>query len=196
MVGEIRDPETAGIAVNSAMTGHLVLSTLHANDSATTLPRLLDMNIEPFLLATTVNIVVAQRLVRKICEQCRESYTITAEEKQLLEDEPFLKERIMARGIKSVGQITWYHGKGCTACSHTAASGRVGIYEGWNFPKRYVKRFCGVRRVKRLWMLRSRRVWRRCLTTVWRRFSGITTLQEIRAPEHNMPEKIKTNLEK
>lgn len=129
MVGEIRDSETAGIAVNSAMTGHLVLSTLHANDSATTLPRLLDMNIEPFLLATTVNIVVAQRLVRKICEKCRESYTITAEEKKLIEDEALLKERILARGNTTIGQVKWYRGKGCMSCSHTGYHGRLGIYE-------------------------------------------------------------------
>lgn len=129
MVGEIRDPETAGIAINSAMTGHLVLSTLHANDSATTLPRLLDMGIEPFLVASTVNIVVAQRLVRKICEKCRESYPITVEEKRLIEDEALLKERILARGVKSISQIKWYHGKGCMACSQTGYRGRVGIYE-------------------------------------------------------------------
>lgn len=129
MVGEIRDPETAGIAINSAMTGHLVLSTLHANDSATTLPRLLDMGIEPFLVASTVNIVVAQRLVRKICEKCRESYAITPEEKRLIEDEAFLKERIMAHGVKSIGQIKWYHGKGCMHCSQTGYRGRIGIYE-------------------------------------------------------------------
>lgn len=129
MVGEIRDAETAGIAVNSAMTGHLVLSTLHANDSATTLPRMLDMGIEPFLLATTVNIVVAQRLVRKICEKCRESYAITTEEKRLLEEEPLLKAKILARGTKSIAQVQWYRGKGCTACSHTGYRGRLGIYE-------------------------------------------------------------------
>lgn len=129
MVGEIRDPETAGIAINSAMTGHLVLSTLHANDSATTLPRLLDMNIEPFLLATTVNIVIAQRLVRKICEKCRESYQITPEEKRLIEDEVLLKERILAHGVKSITAIQWYHGKGCTVCSQTGYRGRLGIYE-------------------------------------------------------------------
>lgn len=129
MVGEIRDAETAGIAVNSAMTGHLVLSTLHANDSATTLPRLLDMGIEPFLLATTVNIVVAQRLVRKICEKCRESYSITIEEKRLLEEEPLLKAKILARGTKSIAQVQWYRGKGCIACSHTGYRGRLGIYE-------------------------------------------------------------------
>ena len=129
MVGEIRDPETAGIAINSAMTGHLVLSTLHANDSATTLPRLLDMGIEPFLVASTVNIVVAQRLVRKICEKCRESYTITVEEKRLIDDEALLKERIGAHGVKSIAAIKWYRGKGCALCSQTGYRGRLGIYE-------------------------------------------------------------------
>lgn len=129
MVGEIRDAETAGIAINSAMTGHLVLSTLHANDSATTLPRLLDMGIEPFLVASTVNIVIAQRLVRKICDKCRESYTITPEEKQLIEEEPVLKKSIQGAGVKSIAQIRWYHGVGCSACSHTGYRGRVGIYE-------------------------------------------------------------------
>lgn len=129
MVGEIRDPETAGIAINSAMTGHLVLSTLHANDSATTLPRLLDMGIEPFLAASTVNIVIAQRLVRKICPKCRASYSITPEEKQLLEEEEVLKDRILSRGIKSIAQIKWYRGQGCAQCSQTGYRGRVGIYE-------------------------------------------------------------------
>lgn len=129
MVGEIRDAETAGIAINSAMTGHLVLSTLHANDSATTLPRLLDMGTEPFLVASTVNIVIAQRLVRKICDKCRESYTITPEEKRLVEEEPVLKKSILASGAKSVAQIRWYRGAGCSACSHTGYRGRIGIYE-------------------------------------------------------------------
>lgn len=129
MVGEIRDPETAGIAINSAMTGHLVLSTLHANDSATTLPRLLDMGIEPFLVASTVNIVIAQRLVRKICPKCRASYSITPEEKQLIEEEELLKNRILSRGVKSITQIKWYRGQGCAQCSQTGYRGRVGIYE-------------------------------------------------------------------
>src|SRR5207253_3194035 len=74
-VGEIRDEETADIAINSAMTGHLVLSTLHNNDAATTTPRLIDTNIEPFLVASTVKVIIGQRLVRKICDNCRVSYT-------------------------------------------------------------------------------------------------------------------------
>ncbi len=86
MVGEIRDEETAGIAVNAALTGHLLLSTLHTNDAPTTLPRLLDMKIEPFLIASTVNIAVGQRLVRKICQDCKAKKTITdAELKSLAE---------------------------------------------------------------------------------------------------------------
>src|SRR5204863_3212417 len=74
-VGEIRDAETAGLAVNASLTGHLVLSTLHTNDAATALPRLIDMKIEPFLLSSTVNVIIGQRLIRKICEMCRVSYT-------------------------------------------------------------------------------------------------------------------------
>ena len=83
MVGEIRDEETANIAINSAMTGHLVLSTLHTNDAPTTLPRFLEMNIEPFLISSTVNLVIAQRLVRRICTNCVVSETVT--KKQLKE---------------------------------------------------------------------------------------------------------------
>src|SRR6185503_6647561 len=80
MVGEIRDVETAGLAVNTALTGHLLLSTLHTNDAATTLPRLLDMRIEPYLIASTVNIAIGQRLVRKICEQCKVAKALTPAE--------------------------------------------------------------------------------------------------------------------
>ncbi len=79
-VGEIRDHETADIAINSALTGHLVLSTLHTNNAATTLPRLIDMGVEPFLVSSTVNLIIAQRLVRKICESCKVSYSLTQKE--------------------------------------------------------------------------------------------------------------------
>src|SRR3990167_5900455 len=79
-VGEIRDSETAGIAVNAALTGHLVVSTLHTNDAATALPRLIDMKVEPFLVASTVSIIIAQRLVRKICESCKIQITLKRSE--------------------------------------------------------------------------------------------------------------------
>jgi len=129
VVGEIRDEETASIAVNSAMTGHLVLSTLHANDAATTLPRLLDMGIEPFLVASTVNAVIAQRLVRKICDRCRVSGPPTEEMKKLISREPELKTLFKQRGYAILAKLTFYHGEGCEICSRTGYQGRIGIFE-------------------------------------------------------------------
>ncbi|KKU53296.1 MAG: Type II secretion system protein E [Parcubacteria group bacterium GW2011_GWA1_48_11b] len=125
MVGEIRDEETAGIAVNSAMTGHLVLSTLHANDAATTLPRLLDMGVEPYLVASTVNVVVAQRLVRKICHRCRESHELSPDERKLIESNENLQHLIG----QSLDGLRLYKGSGCSVCAETGYSGRIGIFE-------------------------------------------------------------------
>ncbi|TSC66408.1 MAG: type IV pilus assembly protein PilB [Microgenomates group bacterium Gr01-1014_80] len=123
-VGEIRDEETASIAINSAMTGHLVVSTLHTNDSATALPRLIDMKIEPFLVASTVNVIVAQRLVRKICDRCKFSYQQTAVElkKQISGD-------LIKKHLGSEGEIRLYQGKGCDVCHMTGYVGRIGIFE-------------------------------------------------------------------
>lgn len=121
MVGEIRDTETAGIAVNTALTGHLLLSTLHTNDVSTTLPRLLDMKIEPFLVASTVSIGVGQRLVRKICEECKEEKILTDEENNRL--------------IEAVGNIDlgadrkFFQGKGCKRCNGSGYKGRLVIAE-------------------------------------------------------------------
>jgi type IV pilus assembly protein PilB len=89
MVGEIRDSETASIAVNTALTGHLLLSTLHTNDAATTLPRLLDMGIEEYLVASTVSIAIGQRLVRKICDNCKEKMELSPVILDSLKDSPF-----------------------------------------------------------------------------------------------------------
>ncbi|MBT4349474.1 type II/IV secretion system protein [bacterium] len=126
MVGEIRDEETAGIAVNSAMTGHLVLSTLHTNDAATALPRLLDMSIEPFLIASTVNVIIAQRLIRRICLKCIISYTLTDKEidnlKKMVAIEKFLD-------LDKLKDIRLYKGKGCDKCNNTGYTGRMGIFE-------------------------------------------------------------------
>jgi type IV pilus assembly protein PilB len=126
MVGEIRDEETASIAINSAMTGHLVLSTLHTNDASTSLPRLLDMKIEPFLVASTVNVIIAQRLLRKICMKCIVSYTLTDKE---VED---LKVSINVNKFLDINQIAdvrFYKGKGCKTCNGSGYSGRIGIFE-------------------------------------------------------------------
>lgn len=121
MVGEIRDKETAGIAVNAALTGHLLLSTLHTNDSATTLPRLLDMGIEPFLIASTVNIALGQRLVRMVCQECKYKKRISdAEFKHLSEVIP---PKVLGKNHD------FYYGKGCPSCGDSGYSGRVSIYE-------------------------------------------------------------------
>ena len=129
MVGEIRDTETADIAVNSAMTGHLVLSTLHANDAVSALPRLIDMGIEPFLVASTVRVIVAQRLIRKICPKCLTSYEPSAEEKQMIKSENRVMEILSAKGYSDPEKLRLYRGAGCKVCAQTGYSGRVGIYE-------------------------------------------------------------------
>lgn len=133
-VGEIRDKETAGIAVNSAMTGHLVLSTLHTNNAATSLPRLIDMGIEPFLVASTVNVLIGQRLVRKICEKCRFSIETKLEgDKWLLEGREDARLNILKTALTekfgSGKKFRIYRGKGCPVCHTTGYSGRVGIFE-------------------------------------------------------------------
>jgi type IV pilus assembly protein PilB len=123
-VGEIRDSETAGIAVNASLTGHLVVSTLHTNDAATALPRLMDMHVEPFLVASTVNVIIAQRLVRKICDMCKVTREITEEE--------LVKNLPRDSVIKNFGNrknVLVYQGKGCKVCHSTGYSGRVGLFE-------------------------------------------------------------------
>jgi type II secretory ATPase GspE/PulE/Tfp pilus assembly ATPase PilB-like protein len=129
MVGEIRDSETAGIAINSALTGHLVLSTLHTNDAVTTLPRLIDMEVEPFLVASTVNVVIAQRLVRKICQSCRVSFKLNKEQKRSLEHQKHISELIKKVKNKEISQINFYKGTGCKVCGNTGYLGRAGLFE-------------------------------------------------------------------
>lgn len=138
MVGEIRDAETAEIAVHAAMTGHLVLSTLHTNDAPTTLPRLLDMGIPPFLVSFTANIIVAQRLVRKICEHCKKEYHLEKMEIDQLEkitDIKKIKTLFESQNIKfeekekNLTSLTFYRGEGCHRCNNSGYKGRMGIYE-------------------------------------------------------------------
>lgn len=140
MVGEIRDNETLEIAIHSAMTGHLVLSTLHTNSAAGALPRMLDMGAEPFLVASTTNVIIAQRLVRKICPECRTEYSLSDKEIKLLSanfkiDEilEFLKKADMLKGKIKPGDkwntIKFYKAKGCEQCNHEGYHGRNGIYE-------------------------------------------------------------------
>lgn len=124
MVGEIRDEETAEISVQAALTGHIVLSSIHTNDAPSTIARLLDMHIQPFLLAAVINMAIAQRLVRKICLDCIESYVPTEEEKTTL------RNQLQALGLSdSLIPNTMYRGKGCKACNGVGYRGRMGIYE-------------------------------------------------------------------
>jgi type IV pilus assembly protein PilB len=118
LVGEIRDFETAEIGVKAALTGHLVLSTLHTNDAPSTISRLMNMGIEPFLVATSVNLICAQRLVRRICANCKEPLEIP---EQALVDAGYRPEEIK--------NTTVYHGKGCATCNKNGYKGRVGLYE-------------------------------------------------------------------
>jgi type IV pilus assembly protein PilB len=151
MVGEIRDGETADLAVQAALTGHLVFSTLHTNNAATTLPRLLDMNIEPFLIASTVKAVVGQRLVRRLCMNCRQSYAPTTEEvtaishlfnlddKQVFSQIHVLEKQAVDQSVggdtplgtdgKTITTLWHASPDGCDVCNHTGYKGRVGIYE-------------------------------------------------------------------
>lgn len=127
MVGEIRDRETADIAINAALTGHIVLSSLHTNDAAGALPRLLDMEIEPFLITSSTNLIIAQRLCRKICSQCIQETTLKPEDVDLIAKE------IEALNEPEKGQAKaknkFYQGKGCPACGNSGYKGRVGIFE-------------------------------------------------------------------
>jgi type IV pilus assembly protein PilB len=118
LVGEIRDFETAEIAVKAALTGHLVLSTLHTNDAPSTISRLMNMGIEPFLVATSVNLICAQRLVRRICSNCKEEVEVPP---QVLLDAGFAEEELKTTKI--------YHGKGCSICNKGGYKGRTGLYE-------------------------------------------------------------------
>ena len=116
MVGEIRDEETARVSVQAALTGHLVLSTLHTNDAPSSITRLINIGVEPFLISASLNAVLAQRLVRRICEHCKETFEPSEEVKAAL-----------AKGHIEIGQM--YRGKGCDHCRRTGYSGRCGIYE-------------------------------------------------------------------
>jgi len=145
MVGEIRDKETAEIAIHASMTGHLVLSTLHTNDAAGAVTRLVEMEMEPFLVRSTVIGILAQRLVRRLCENCKESYTATPWELEQIGVDPQrskwrLDRKLASRyhvpeinyipiGWRDSGMPTVYRAKGCEKCENKGFTGRIGIYE-------------------------------------------------------------------
>lgn len=172
LVGEIRDKETAEISVNAALTGHLLLSTFHANDAATAIPRLLDMGVEPFLLASTLEVIAAQRLVRRICESCRLSY----QEKRDVVSRRFAgAERFFPQE-----SVTLYKGKGCTVCNGTGYHGRTALFEFVNITPEMEELVLKNPSTAQIWELArvqgSRSLFEDGLEKV---FSGLTTLEEL-----------------
>jgi type II secretory ATPase GspE/PulE/Tfp pilus assembly ATPase PilB-like protein len=137
MVGEIRDRETAEVAVRAALVGRLLISTLHTNDSTTAVPRLIDMGVEPYLLASTLTLVVAQRLVRRICTSCRQSVPLEESLSSEVLDRPdfvaalpALQQRGLVQGPGGKPEnIRLFRGGGCSRCGGTGYSGRIGICE-------------------------------------------------------------------
>lgn len=129
MVGEIRDPETAETAIQAALTGHIVLTTLHTNDAAGVIPRLLAMNVKPFLLAPAINAAMAQRLVRRICEHCKEKENLDQPTRERIKN--ILSTITVNSGdkIDLAKPFEFYHGRGCEQCHHLGYKGRIGIYE-------------------------------------------------------------------
>jgi type IV pilus assembly protein PilB len=138
MVGEIRDRETAEMGVRAALVGRLLLSTLHTNDSTSAVPRLIDMGVEPYLLSSTLSLVVAQRLARRLCTSCRQTVPISASARQALEERPDYEALVAAlrrRGVISrtssdpFGEVSLFRGRGCPQCNGTGFRGRVGFFE-------------------------------------------------------------------
>lgn len=129
MVGEIRDLETADVAINAALTGHLMLSTLHTNDATGAIPRFISMGVKPFLLAPALNAIIGQRLVRRICENCKEEIKPTEEELKFVKK--VISEIPETSGEKITKESEWkfFKGKGCGICNNSGYKGRVGIYE-------------------------------------------------------------------
>jgi type IV pilus assembly protein PilB len=122
MIGEIRDYETADMAIHAALTGHVVLSTLHTNNAAGAIPRLIDMHIEPFLISSTTNIIIAQRLARKICDKCKTEENLPSEEIEYI-------KKIMTGTKIEKAKWQFYKGKGCDICNGTGYKGRIGLFE-------------------------------------------------------------------
>jgi type IV pilus assembly protein PilB len=130
MVGEIRDGETGELAVHAALTGHLIFSTLHTNDAFGVVPRLVDMRVEPFLLAATINVAIAQRLARKICERCKAPITMPPEvEERVRKDLEAIPAAYKAHLDLTKKPLTMYRGRGCLRCGDTGYVGRVAVAE-------------------------------------------------------------------
>lgn len=167
MIGEIRDNETAEIAIRAAITGHLVLSTLHTNDAPSSISRLIDMGIQPFLVSTSLIGSIAQRLVRKICLNCKYEYEPDEDEKVLL-------------GIRPEQKVILYKGKGCNMCNHTGYFSRTGIYEIMEFTKSHMEalsRNAGIEEIRDISIKTGMKTLRQSCTDLV--LKGITTVEEL-----------------
>ncbi len=172
LVGEIRDQETAEIAVNAALTGHLLLSTFHANDAAAAIPRLLNMGVEPFLLASTLNLILGQRLARRICDACRTSFHTTAEKACAGQEavRPFLPAK----------KLTLYKGKGCSSCNGVGYRGRIVFSEAIRITPQMQELILRHPSANELWALARSQ----CAKTMFedgmeKVLAGVTTLDEL-----------------
>ncbi len=172
LVGEIRDKDTVEVAVNAALTGHLLFSTFHANDAATAVPRLLDMGVEPYLVASTLELIVAQRLVRRVCQSCR--FSLTIDQTELARQFPGVAKYFTA------SSVTFYRGKGCPACNHTGYSGRVGIFEVISVDKNMEDLIVKMPSTQDIWNLARRQGMRTLFEDGLEKVkSGLTTLEEL-----------------
>jgi type IV pilus assembly protein PilB len=129
MVGEIRDEETASLAINAALTGHIVLSTLHTNNSVGVIPRLVDMGVKPYLIAPTLQLAIAQRLVRRLCDACKKKTELKTEIRDMIEKELLVLPESVKKDLKIAKPLTAYTLKGCNKCGNTGFSGRIALYE-------------------------------------------------------------------
>jgi type IV pilus assembly protein PilB len=183
MVGEIRDSETAELAIHAALTGHLVFSTLHTNDSVGAIPRLVDMGVQPFLISASLNVVAAQRLVRKICPDCREEVEMPLgiREKIKKEIENIPSEEIKKYGIDLSSGLKFYRGKGCELCGNLGLKGRMAIFEAFDVDSQ-VKEVIIERRANEA-EIRSEAVRQKMLTMrqdgILKVLRGLTTLSEV-----------------
>jgi len=171
MVGEIRDYETAEIAIKAALTGHLVLSTLHTNDAPSTVNRLLNMGIEPFLVASATNLILAQRLARKICEDCKEKVEIAPK---------VLNDLAVDKHKEEILEKDFYTGKGCSACNGTGFRGRIALYEVMPFTetlKELVLNGASSSDIKRAAINEGMKTLR--MSGLTKAAEGVTTLEEI-----------------
>ena len=171
MVGEIRDSETAQIATEAAMTGHLVFSTLHTNDAPSTIARLTDLGVEPYLLSSTLLVVVAQRLCRKICGKCRKPYVPTPEELKDLQMEQV--------GVDPKG-LEFFKGSGCSVCGTTGCKGRTAIHEMMTFDdkvRRLINAKASSPEIRKVAIEAGMNPLRKC--GILKAAKGITTLDEV-----------------